>query len=130
MDFSRSAGVVCASAVGCPGMRSSAETGRAGVEACGLPRIREPGLLEVHERCDGSGCQDHVWNKVICQLGCDPVDRKMVRILTTSGKSLRMFPNRVMARHEHDAAALKDHDAVVLGRKCAFRRLKIEGIVC
>src|SRR6266446_8560146 len=53
----------------------------------------------------------------------------MVRILTDSGKSLGMFPNRLMARHEHDTATLKDHDAVVLGREYAFRRLKIEGIV-
>src|SRR5258708_31336651 len=131
MDFSRSAGVVCASAVGCPANEIVSRTERANrSRGIASPGIREPCLLEVHERCDGPRRKDDAWNEVVRQFSSNPVDRKMVRILTRSGKALSMFPNRVMARHEHHAAPLKDHDAVVLGRECAFGRLKIEGIVC
>src|SRR5579864_868298 len=130
MALRRSAGVVCAIALDSSPNTIVSRTVMANRgRSIGLPGVCEPRLLKVHKRSDDAGGQDDVGNEVISQFSRNLVNRKVVRILTGSGKPFRQFPNRVMAGHEHDSAPLKNRDAVVLGRKRAFGRLKIERVM-
>ena len=81
------------------------------------------------QRRDSAGGEDNIRNEVVRQFRSNPANRQIIGVLTSRGKPLGMFPNGVVARHEHDTAPLQDDNAVVLRRESALHRLEVGRVV-
>jgi hypothetical protein len=69
----------------------------------GSLRVMEPGLLKLGNGAGYTGRQHDALDQMIGQLGCNRLVRQPVRVDTYLKQLRGVFPDRVVAGHEHHA---------------------------
>ncbi len=75
----------------------------------------EPGLLQLGNGAGHAGRQHDALDQMIAQFGGNRLMRLLIPVDTFLHQLGRVFPDRVVAGHEHHAALLQGRDGVAGG---------------
>src|SRR5260370_1562748 len=76
-------------------------------------RVVKADLLQLWHRGGGAGDEDHARDQVVSQFGRERLMRQLVGVHVRFDQRGRLLPDRVVTRHERDAAPHQGGDRIV-----------------